>query len=188
MLFYSHKVLFSVTNWIENGYRNRKAERRRCMDEMYRQNAKIVYYFLYSWCHNVQLAEDLTQETFLKAYQSIERYDGSCKLSVWLCQIAKHLYFQYLQKNGREIPAELEEERIAKEDTEKQVLTKLELIDVLKEMQKLPDKMREVIYLRIIGELSFREIGEILGKTENWARVNFYRGKEQLLKRRKWDE
>lgn len=68
------------------------------------------------------------------------------------------------------------------------MLTKLELIDVLKEMQKLPDKMREVIYLRIIGELSFREIGEILGKTENWARVNFYRGKEQLLKRRKWDE
>ena len=161
---------------------------RRCMDELYQQNAKIVYYFLYSRCHNVQLAEDLTQETFLQAYQSIERYDGSCKLSVWLCQIAKHLYYQYLQKNGREIAAELEKEKAAAVDTEKQVLTKLELIDVLKEMQKLPDKMREVIYLRITGDLSFKEIGEILGQTENWARVNFYRGKEQLLKRRKQDE
>ncbi len=158
------------------------------MDELYRENAKIVYHFLYSRCHNVQLAEDLTQETFLRAYQSIERYDGSCKLSVWLCQIAKHLYFQYLQKNGREIPAELEEEKAAVSDTEKQVLTRLELIDVLKEMQKLPDKIREVIYLRISGDLSFKEIGEILGQTENWARVNFYRGKELLLKRRKQDE
>ena len=136
----------------------------------------------------MQLAEDLTQETFLRAYQSIERYDGSCKFSVWLCQIAKHLYYQYLQKNGREIPAELEEQKTAADNTEKQVMAKLELMDVLKEMQKLPDKMREVIYLRIIGELSFKEIGEILGQTENWARVNFYRGKEQLLKRSRKDE
>lgn len=157
------------------------------MDELYQQNAKIVYHFLYSRCHNVQLAEDLTQETFLQAYQSIERYNGNCKLSVWLCQIAKHLYYQYLQKNGREIPDEVEEQTAAA-DTEKQVLARLELMDVLKEMQNLPDKRREVIYLRIIGDLSFKEIGEILGKTENWARVNFYRGKEQLLKRRKRDE
>lgn len=158
------------------------------MEELYQQNAKIVYHFLYSKCHNAQLAEDLTQETFLRAYQSLERYDGSCKLSVWLCQIAKHLFFQYLQKNGREIPAETEEQQIADADTERQVLTKLELLDVLKEMQKLPDKMREVIYLRIIGDLSFKEIGEILGQSETWARVNFYRGKEMLLKRRMKDE
>lgn len=158
------------------------------MDELYQENAKIVYYFLYSQCHNVQLAEDLTQETFLQAYQSIERYDGSCKLSVWLCQIAKHLYFQHLRKSRHEIPTELEEEKVAASDTEREVLTRLELIDVLKEMQKLPDKIREVIYLRISGDLSFREIGEILGQSENWARVNFYRGKEQLLKRRKQNE
>ena len=158
------------------------------MDELYQQNAGIVYHFLYSRCQNVQLAEDLTQETFLRAYQSIERYNGSCKFSVWLCQIAKHLYYQYLQKNGREVPMELEEQKPAADHTEKQVMTKLELMDVLKDMQKLPDKMREVIYLRIIGELSFKDIGENLWQTENWARVNFYRGKEQLLKRRRKDE
>jgi len=158
------------------------------MDELYQQNAKIVYYFLYSQCHNEQLAEDLTQETFLKAYQSIERYDGSCKVSVWLCQIAKHLFYQYLQKQGREIPTEWKEQQPSETNTEKQVLTKLELIDVLKEMQKLPYKMREVIYLRITGDFSFKEIGEILGQSENWARVNFYRGKELLLKERMKDE
>lgn len=158
------------------------------MDELYEQNAKIVYHFLYSRCHDVQLAQDLTQETFLRAYQSLERYDGSCKISTWLCQIAKHLFYQYLQKNGCEIPVEIEEQQSAVTDTEKQVLTKMELMDVLKEMQKLPDKMREVIYLRITGDLSFKEIGEILGRSENWARVNFYRGKEMLLKRRMKDE
>lgn len=154
------------------------------MDELYQENSKIVYYFLYSRCHNTNLAEELTQETFLKAYKSLERFDGSCKISVWLCQIAKHLYYQYLQKTGRELPAE--EEIIScqiaqSKSAEELTLKRLELMDVLKEMQKLPPQMREVIYLRVMGELSFKEIGEILGKSENWARVNFYRGKEQLL-------
>lgn len=155
------------------------------MEELYEQNAKIVFHFLCSRCHDEYLAEELTQETFLQAYKSLERYDGSCKISTWLCQIAKHLYYQYLQKHNKEIPAEIKEEQIeSKMDTERQVLSKLELMDVLKEMQKLPDKMREVMYLRISGDLSFKEIGEIMGRSENWARVNFYRGKERLLERK----
>ncbi len=159
------------------------------MEELYEQNAKTVHYFLYSMCRDESLAEDLTQETFLRAYKSIDRYDGSCKVSTWLCQIAKHIYYQHLQKYGREIPTDLDEIEIHSEaNTEKQVLTKLELLDVLKEMQKLSNDMREVIYLRVIGDLSFREIGEVLGRTENWARVNFYRGKELLLKGRMQNE
>ncbi|MDE6759525.1 MAG: sigma-70 family RNA polymerase sigma factor [Lachnospiraceae bacterium] len=154
------------------------------MEELYEQNAKIVFHFLCSICHDENLAEELTQETFLQAFQSLERYDGSCKISTWLCQIAKHLYYQYLRKHNREFPIEIEEQMQAKVDTERQVLSKLELMDVLKEMQKLPDKMREVMYLRISGDLSFKEIGEIMGKSENWARVNFYRGKEKLLERK----
>ncbi|MCI8507373.1 MAG: sigma-70 family RNA polymerase sigma factor [Lachnospiraceae bacterium] len=154
------------------------------MEELYEQNAKIVFHFLCSICHDENLAEELTQETFLQAFQSLERYDGSCKISTWFCQIAKHLYYQYLRKYNRELPTEIEEQTEAKTDTERQVLSKLELMEVLKEMQKLPDKMREVMYLRISGDLSFKEIGEIMGKSENWARVNFYRGKEKLLERK----
>lgn len=157
------------------------------MEELYKENAKIVYHFLLSKCRDEQLAEDLTQETFLKAYQSLERYDGSCKLAVWLCSIAKHLLYQYWQKNQHEIPMEWQEEQKEVEpsiDTEHQVMMKLELLEVLKDMQKLPAQMREVIYLRVSGELSFKEIGEIMGRSENWARVTFYRGKERLLKGR----
>ena len=71
------------------------------MEELYQENAKIVYYFLLSLCRDTTLAEDLTQDTFLAAYQSLERYDGSCKLSTWLCQIGRHLYYRHLSKIGR---------------------------------------------------------------------------------------
>ncbi len=160
------------------------------MGALYREYSKIVYRFLLSLCRDAQLAEELTQETFLQAFLSLERFDGSCKLSVWLCQIARHLFYQHLRKTGREVPTEQSRipESVAADNTERAAVTKLELMDVLKEVQKLPPQMREVIYLRVMGQLSFREIGEIVGKSENWARVTFYRGKEQLLlKRREWE-
>ena len=69
-----------------------------------------------------------------------------------------------------EDPQNLEEQFIAGE----------EKVSLYKKMQNLDEKTREVMYLRITGELSFKEIGEILGKTENWARVTFYRGKSKL--------
>lgn len=174
------------------------------MEEMYRENSKIIYHFLLSLCHEQDLAQDLTQETFLQAYRSLERYDGSCKLSTWLCQIARHLYLQHLSKHRREIPADLEEAGLEGREPflmqgavisaarpEESVLVRLELLDMLKEMQKLPQLTREVMYLRLTGALSFREIGEILGKSENWARVTFYRGKEKLVQAAKdaeWEE
>lgn len=77
---------------------------------------------------------------------------------------------------------EQDETKPAKENTEQTVLNRIELIDCLKELQKLPEQMREVVYLRVMSDLSYREIGEIMGKSENWARVNFYRAKELLLK------
>ena len=162
------------------------------METLYKENAKIVYHYLYSKCKDEELSKDLTQETFLKAYESMERFDGSCKISTWLCQIAKHLLYRYWTKTGRQIPTEPEELAqkvpVAKENTESQVLTRIELIDCLKELQKLPEQLREVMYLRVMSDLSYKEIGEIMGKSENWARVTFYRAKEALLKGRDRNE
>ena len=162
------------------------------MEQLYKENAKIVYRYLLSLCRNRTLAEDLTKETFLRAYQSLERYDGSCRLSTWLCQIGRHIWYQHLEKNKREIPMEPEDGPAPVHSRpEETVISKMELMDTLKEMQKLPPQMREVIYLRTAAELSFREIGEVLGKSENWARVNFYRGKEMLIKAARaaeWEE
>ena len=77
------------------------------MDAIYRNHAQTVYKFLLAQCHDPDLAEELTQETFYQAVRSIERFDGSCKLSVWLCQIAKHLWYQYLRKHQQK-PVSLE--------------------------------------------------------------------------------
>lgn len=159
------------------------------MEELYQQNAKIVYQYLYSMCKDEKLAEDLTQDTFLHAFESIERYDGSCKLSTWLCQIGKHLLYQTWEKQKREIPMDWDAEQSScslssAANTEREALTKVELVEVLTDLQQLPQAMREVIYLRTLSDLSYKDIGQILGKSENWARINFYRGKEMLLKKR----
>ena len=146
------------------------------------EHAKKVYYFLLSLCHNPHTAQDLTQETFLRAYQSMNRFDGSCKLSVWLCQIAKHLWYQYLEKHKHEALKTQEDTAELTLDTETQVFAKYELIQVLKELHNLPEQMREVLYIKMSSELTFREIGEILGKSENWARVTYFRGKEKIMK------
>lgn len=160
------------------------------MEEIYKQNARIVYQYLYSMCKDEKLAEDLTQDTFLRAFEAIDRYDGSCKLSTWLCQIGKHLLYQTWEKRKHEIPLDWDTEQsqeclLSPANTEAEALTKIELTEVLTDLQQLPPAMREVIYLRTLSDLSYRDIGQILGKSENWARTNFYRGKEILIKKRK---
>lgn len=150
------------------------------MEQIYREHAKTVYKFLLSLCRSAPLAEELTQETFYQAVRSINRFDGSCKISVWLCQIGKHLWYQYLQKNKREVPAEAEVLDVAVASAEEETLARESHVELLRQIHRLPEQTREVVYLRVFGGLSFREIGDVLGKTETWARVTFYRGKERI--------
>ncbi len=151
------------------------------MEELYKENAALVYHFLLSRCKDPALAEDLTQETFLQAIKSIGNYNGNCKISVWLCQIAKHLLYRHWEKHRESVPLEETDWMLSDgTEVERRVLAREELLDVLSRLHRLPINMREVVYLRINGDLSFREIGQIMEKSENWARVNFYRAKEML--------
>ena len=152
------------------------------MEELYKQNSKIVYYFLYSMCKDEELAEELLQETFLKGFESLERFDGSCKISTWLCQIAKHLLYQHWNRVQKEFVVELDDKLTTKVDTEMQAIQRVELADIWDKLQQMPEDMRQVVSLRVMSDLSFKEIGAIVGKSENWARVIFFRAKKQLLK------
>lgn len=152
------------------------------MEELYKENARIVYYFLYARCRDPVLAEDLTQETFLRAMESIGRYDGSCKVSTWLCQIAKHLLYQYWEKHQHEELGREQEEGIAQNDTEQEALKKIELADVWEKLRALPELTQRVMTLRVLGDLSYAQIGGMLGKSESWARVTYFRGKQELLR------
>lgn len=149
--------------------------------QIYEEYFETVNKYLFCLTHDNDISEELTQETFYKAVQKINTYKGKCKMSVWLCQIAKHLWYDQCRKNNKIINVEENLFDVqAPESTENQVISNDEKISLYKKMQKLDEKTREVIYLRITGELSFKEIATILDKTENWARITFYRGKNKL--------
>ena len=130
------------------------------------------------------------QETFLRAVGSISRYNGSCKLSVWLCQIAKHVLYQELRKKKRTEMVELADylPDDSSPNGENSVLNQENKIELYQAIHHLPELEREVILYRITGELSFREIGAILGKSENWSRTVFYRAKQKIKKELKAHE
>lgn len=156
------------------------------IEEIYKEYSTSVYKYLFCLTHNKEIAEDLTQETFAIAVKDIKKFRGECKLSVWLCQIAKHLWFKELKKKKANISFEEINENVLYDDTlEDNYFTNEEKLKLFKDMQKLDEKSREVMYLRIMGNLSYDEIGEILGKTSNWSRVTFYRAKQKIKEENK---
>ncbi|MEE1101279.1 MAG: sigma-70 family RNA polymerase sigma factor [Agathobacter sp.] len=153
------------------------------MNEIYQQYANSVYRFLLSKTRNEDIAEELTQETFYQAIRSINKFDGSCKLSTWLFGIAKNQYFNYSRKNPiLQDVSEYEEKLKSNENVDEKIISSFERVDMIRALHECKEPYREVLYQRIFGNLSFREIGDVLGKSENWARVTYYRGKEQLKK------
>jgi len=153
------------------------------MEEIYKNYSNTVYKYLFCLTHSEDISEDLTQETFAIAVKEINKFKGDCKISVWLCQIAKHLWYKKLKKDNKQknISFEELENEIPEDETTEEIICKQdENLKLYKDIQKLDNISKEIIYLRMFGNLSFIEIGEILGKTANWARVTFYRAKEKI--------
>ena len=150
--------------------------------KIYKEYFETVYKYLFCLTRNQDISEELTQETFYKAVKKIDTYKGECKISVWLCQIAKNLWYDECRKKKKLICTEESKLYDIQElyTLEEKILDNDEKILLYKKMQKLDQKTKEVMYLRLTGDLSFKEIGVILNRTENWARVTFYRGKNQL--------
>ena len=158
------------------------------MEQIYRQHARTVYGFLLTKTQNPDLSEELTQETFYQAVKHIHSFKGNSSVSTWLCGIARNLLCDHLR--GRKKRAQFETagelaEEAAVNSAEEQAFAAWDNLHILKLLHKLADPMREVMYLRLIGNLTFGQIGEIMGKSENWARVTYYRGKEKIVKEAK---
>ncbi len=155
------------------------------MEELYQEYFSLVYNYLRSLCGKKEVAEELTQETFYKAIKGINKFKGESKISTWLCQIAKNLWRDYLKKENKIKEISYDDENyidilLIEESYNENIDDREDLINLYKEIHKLDEKTREVFYLRMKGELSFKEIGEILDKSEEWARLTFYRGKIKL--------
>ena len=153
-------------------------------EDIYDRHAQNVYRFLLSLTGEADTAEELTQETFYQALRSMNTYRGDSSPQVWLCAIAKRLWFKELERRKRS--TQMDEEALiniaAPDDLEKNYVDRENRFALYRAMGQLDADTREVIHLRLAGDFSFREIGELLGRSEVWARVRFYRGKETLAK------
>ena len=150
------------------------------MEMIYQEHSRTVFCYLLALTRDELLAEELTQETFYQALLSAHRFKEDSRVSTWLCAIARNQWNKYQAKHP---PVELlTPEHPANQTTEEQVLQSLAHSDLMKTLHRMPEPYREVLYLRLFGDLSFVKIGEIMERSENWARVTFYRGKTKLKK------
>ena len=153
------------------------------MDEIYNKYGEIVYKYVFCLTGNEDTTEEIVQETFLVAVKDINKFRGECKISTWLCQISKYIWYKKLkkQKTKKEVPLDLLEESLFVEDSiEEKFLNKENKIQLFTKLQELDEDTTNVMYLRIFGNFEYSEIAEIMNKTSNWARVVFFRGKQKL--------
>jgi len=135
----------------------------------------INYSFVLLLSRNEKIAEEITQETFFKALKNIDKFNGKCKLNVWLCQIAKNTYFTYLNKQKRFDTDNIPEVSVSSIE---EILLNKEKFCIHKVLRHLEEPYKEVFALRVFGELSFKQISELFERTESWARVTFHRAVE----------
>ena len=152
-------------------------------DVIYQEYAEMIYKFLMRMCNDKNLAEDLMQDTFLKAIEKINTFDMRCKLSTWLCQIAKNTYFDYLRKMKKQKDVSLCEENMpdVEMSPEEKFVSAETTGEIHRIMHKLGEPYKEVFLLRFYADLSYKEIGNVFGKSEVWGRVTYLRSKEMLL-------
>ena len=157
------------------------------IEELYRTYFDIVYRYIRSVSRDGALAEEVTQETFFKALKKADQFRDDCDVRVWLCQIAKHIWYQELDRRRRKKTEPLQENGTG-DGLENDYCRKEQTMEVMKAVHILEESGKEVFLLRITGGFSFKEIGEICGRNENWARVTFYRAKQRIMKEVGGDE
>lgn len=155
-------------------------------DEIYSKYLKPVYGYVLQLSCDESIAEEVTSETFLRALKSIDHFRNDCDIRVWLCQIAKHTYFSYLKRNKKleSVSGEdLETIQCEKESIEAQFLKQEEAHQIQHLLHHLSEPYKEVFMWRVFGELSFKEIGELYQKTDNWACVTYHRARKMIQSR-----
>ncbi|MEI3613129.1 RNA polymerase sigma factor [Pseudogracilibacillus sp. SO30301A] len=155
-------------------------------NNIYQEYGDFIFKYLFTLTNDFHAAEELTQETFYQAIKSIHNFhsNGKAKFSTWLCSIAKNVWLQEINRENKkqQLVESLSNESEKFTSVEDVYIRSEDKLDFFKKARQLNDVKREIVYLRLLGDLSFKEIGIIFGKTENWARVTFYRAKQELRK------
>lgn len=154
-------------------------------EAMYNEYYRDVYRYVLSLLKNADEAEEITQETFVKAIASIKSFDGKKDIRAWLFTIAKNTYISKYRKNKNvsiqgleELPEQQTQVSFTEELDDKETAFQIHQF-----LHTMDEPYKEVFYLRVFGELDFQKIGSLFGKSDSWARVTFYRAKNQIKKR-----
>ncbi len=168
--------------------------------EIYKDSVQKVYKFLVRLTGNPELAEELTSETFFRAFLHIGSFQGKCSIDTWLCQIAKNCYYKELRRRKKFggdrdfekafwkeeeafICGEKEQDKGFVEEGFEAAEEREIILSLHKILHTLSEPYREVFSLRVFGELQFKEIAAIFGKSESWAKMTYYRAKAKIVEK-----
>lgn len=151
-------------------------------ERIYRAYFGRVYHYLLSLCRDHHLAEELTADTFFKALRSLQDFRGDSDPGTWLCAIARNLYVSHLRKQQPTQPLEDLSDVPDTRTPDPALLAEQQdgLMGLYARLHRLSEPYKEVFLLRALGQLSFRQIGQLFGKTENWACVTYHRARKKL--------
>jgi RNA polymerase sigma factor (sigma-70 family) len=153
------------------------------LEDIYNTYFKDVFLYVYSLSGDKHISEDITSETFIKALSSLDNFRGNSDIRVWLCQIAKNSYYSYLRKKKSFVDFESVPESASGDNVEQEIATSEASVKVHEMIQNLKEPYKKVLTLRLFGELSFKQIGKLFGKSDNWACVTYHRAREKVKAR-----
>lgn len=149
-------------------------------ESIYHTYFKDVFLYIKSLTHNNDIAEEITAETFFKAMNSLDSFQGTCDIRVWLCQIAKNSYLSYLRKNKRLVHMDEIGDAADEFNFVEFLSDKNDTLEIHNIIHNLKEPYKEVFMLRVFGELTFRQIAQIFHKNENWACVTYHRARLKI--------
>ena len=149
-------------------------------EQIYTTYFRDVYLYIRKLSNSEHIAEEITSETFFKAMKSFDGFRGDCDIRVWLCQIAKNCYYSYLKKVDR--TESIDNVEIAEQSTsfEERLFQQDTAMQIQKILHDVPEPYKEVFMWRVYADLSFKQIGQIFGKSENWACVTYHRARNKI--------
>ena len=155
-------------------------------EKIYSTYFNDVFRYIRRLSNNEHIAEEITSDTFFKALKSIDSFRGECEIRVWLCQIAKNSYYTYIKKNSKiQNVEETELFNMAdnKNNVDEDVARKIEVAEIQRILNETEEPYKEVFMWRVYADLSFKEIGKIFNKNENWACVTYHRARKMIKQR-----
>lgn len=149
-------------------------------EQIYTTYFRDVYLYIRKLSNSEHIAEEITSETFFKAMKSFDGFRGDCDIRVWLCQIAKNCYYSYLKKVDRTESVDNVENAEQSTSFEERLFQQDTAMQIQKILHDVPEPYKEVFMWRVYADLSFKQIGQIFGKSENWACVTYHRARNKI--------